>query len=54
MKRHATQIVLWTAFLLFPMSADAQITDDMGSLGNWSSSVASGCVISTRLDPDRR
>jgi hypothetical protein len=33
MKRHAKQIVLWAAFLLLPMSVDAQITDYTGSLG---------------------
>ena len=27
MKRRATEIVLWTAFLLFPVSAQAQITE---------------------------
>ncbi|MEX2465696.1 MAG: PEP-CTERM sorting domain-containing protein [Gemmatimonadota bacterium] len=33
MKRHAKQIVLWAAFLLLPVSVDAQITDYTGSLG---------------------
>jgi hypothetical protein len=34
MKRHAKLIVLWTAFLMFPMSVNAQITDYMGPLGD--------------------